>query len=89
MPYCHCYNISDWPNWFDMPDIAGCIAPRPLLVLKGENDGCFEADDVEFAAGKVGEIYEAARSPELFEYATYPGGHCLDLDRADAWLSKL
>lgn len=86
---CHCYSIRDWPSWFDMPDIAGCVAPRPLLTLKGEDDACFFADDVQEAADRVAEVYRAFGPVQNFCYATYPGKHCMNVDMADQWLQQL
>ena len=83
---CQCYSIRDWPRYFDMPDIVGCIAPRPLQVQKGENDPCFDAQDVADAFGQVQRIYAAVGQPQRAEYVTYPGDHCLHVDHAQAFL---
>jgi hypothetical protein len=85
---CHCYSIRDWAQWFDMPDIVGCIAPRPLLVQKGQNDGCFITEDVEKAVEQVTRIYHAFGSSKNFKYQTCPGGHLLNTDLADKWLKQ-
>jgi len=85
---CHCYSIRSWPKWFEMPDIVGCIAPRPLLALKGRTDPCFSTEDVEEAVRQVGKIYEACDASENFQYQTYPGEHCLNEDIADEWLRR-
>lgn len=83
---CQCYSIRDWPRYFDMPDIAGCIAPRPLQIQKGESDPCFDPQDVANAFVSVQQIYGAYGQPENVQYVTYPGGHCLHVDRAEAFL---
>jgi fermentation-respiration switch protein FrsA (DUF1100 family) len=83
---CQCYSIRDWPRYFDMPDIAGCIAPRPLQVQKGESDPCFDAQDVADAFSAVQRVYAAFGRPQAAQYVTYPGGHCLNVDLALAFL---
>lgn len=83
---CQCYSIRDWPRYFDMPDIAGCIAPRPLQIQKGESDPCFDSQDVANAFAQVQRVYAAFRKQENAQYITYPGGHCLNVDKAQAFL---
>jgi dienelactone hydrolase len=83
---CQCYSIRDWPRYFDMPDIVGCIAPRPLQIQKGESDPCFDSQDVANAFDAVQQIYDVCSQPENAQYVTYPGGHCLNVDEAEAFL---
>jgi len=85
---CQCYSIRDWPRYFDMPDVAACIAPRPLQIQKGQDDGCFEASDVENAFKHLQSVYERLGVTRACEYRTYPGGHILNQDSADEWFSK-
>lgn len=87
--WCHCYSIRDWARWFDMPDLAGCIAPRPLLVLKGDEDPCFtEKNGVLESVKRVQEIYASVGAAERFQYRTYPGEHWLNSAVADQWIRE-
>ncbi len=88
MRNCQCYSIRDWPRYFDMPDIAACIAPRPLQIQKGQDDGCFEASDVEQAFKHLQSVYERLGATPACEYRTYPGGHMLNQNLADAWFGR-
>ena len=83
--YCQCYSIPGWPKLFDMPDIAGCVAPRPLQIQKGESDRSFDPEDVEQAFGRLKRIYEEAGVPQNVQYVTYPGDHILNVDHAREW----
>ena len=85
---CHCYSIRGWQQWFDITDIVGCIAPRSLLVLKGENDSCFFTKDVEQASQKVERIYSIFKAKDNYSYRTYPGEHVLNIDVTDQWLRQ-
>jgi len=85
---CQCYSIRDWPAYFDMPDIASCIAPRPLQIQKGLEDPCFDHQDVGRAFTHLKEVYQQFGVEGNTEYRSYPGKHCLNLDLADAWLRE-
>jgi pimeloyl-ACP methyl ester carboxylesterase len=88
--WCHCYSIRDWPRWFDMPDLAGCIAPRPLLALKGDEDPCFtDKNDVLPVVKRVEEIYTALGAAGQFQYQTYPAEHLLNSQVADEWIREV
>ncbi len=88
MRNCQCYSIRDWPRYFDMPDIAACIAPGPLQIQKGEDDPCFDAADVAQACAQVRSVYDSLGATRAFEYRTYPGGHILNQDLADEWFKR-
>ena len=85
---CPCYSIRDWPRHFDMPDIVGAIAPRPLQIQKGYDDPCFDSDDVQRAYERVAGIYGAFGAADLTRYETCPGRHCLHVDKAEAWFAE-
>ncbi len=85
---CQCYSIRDWPRYFDMPDLAACIAPRPLLIQKGHEDPCFDPGDVARAFELVHEVYRRFGSGDRCRYATYPGGHVLNMELAHSWFTR-
>jgi len=85
---CHCYSIRDWPRWFDMPDLAGRIAPRPVLIQNGRDDPWIGSKDAAKAVRRLREIYKAFDAEEKVDYQTYPGEHCLHTELADAWLQQ-
>lgn len=85
---CQCYSICDWPRYFEMSDIAACVAPRPLQIQKGIDDPCFDPEDVEKAFRCLHDVYCRFGVPEACEYRTYSGSHCLNQDLADSWLRR-
>jgi len=88
MRNCQCYSIVGWPQLFDMPDIAGCVAPRPLQIQKGTEDGALDPADVDRAFLKLRQIYEASGAGRNVDYVTYPGGHILNVDKAEEWFRR-
>ncbi len=59
----------------EMYDVAGLIAPRPLLVVAGRQDQIFPIDAVRTAFNRVQEIYKSAGAPNRCELYVGTGGH--------------
>ena len=64
--FCGAQILPDLFRYFDVPDIAGLIAPRPLLLEIGIYDTCFYIHDMLKGAEKVKEIYKAAGATDNF-----------------------
>jgi hypothetical protein len=62
-------------KWFDTHDIAGLIAPRPLLVEMGIHDTCFPIEDQLTGYNRLRRIYEAAGAGEDLWEDVHPGEH--------------
>jgi len=62
-------------RFFDTHDIAGLIAPRPLLLEMGVQDTCFFIKDMLEGYEHVKRIYEAAGAGEVLYADVHPGGH--------------
>src|SRR5262249_38056512 len=62
-------------NWAEMYDIAGLIAPRPLVVESGEKDNIFPIQASIASFEKVREIYRVFGSEDLVEQEVFPGEH--------------
>ncbi|MEX2444160.1 MAG: alpha/beta hydrolase family protein [Alkalispirochaeta sp.] len=60
---------------FDMPDIAGLIAPRPLVLVSGEQDTLFPMSATESAMSHIKQIYDAAGASDKLRQHVGPGGH--------------
>ena len=61
--------------WFDTDDIAGLIAPRPLLLDMGIYDDCFFIHDMLKGYEGVKRIYEAAGADDKLWTDIHPSGH--------------
>ena len=62
-------------RWFEMGDMAGLIAPRPLTVVAGREDGIFPIHAVEKTFARIQEIYDAAGAPDNCRLIVGDGGH--------------
>jgi hypothetical protein len=51
----------------DLPELQGLLAPKPLLIDIGANDGCFKIDTANRCFAKVKDIYKAAGAEESLE----------------------
>ncbi|MFQ6047881.1 MAG: alpha/beta hydrolase family protein [Phycisphaerae bacterium] len=74
----------------DVGDLAGLIAPRPLLMEIGLYDTCFLYEDAVVARNQARRIYRAAGAEDRFELDEFPGEHGFGgrkaFDFFDRWL---
>lgn len=69
-------------NWFEMGDLAGLIAPRPLIVVAGKEDGIFPFHAVQETFETIKAIYAAAGAPDNCRLVAGEGGHRFYADQA-------
>jgi len=62
-------------NWAEMYDIAGLIAPRPLVVESGEKDNIFPIAASIESFKQVSEIYGVFQAADRVEHDVFPGEH--------------
>lgn len=67
--------LPDVYRWFDTDDIAGLIAPRPLLLEMGIYDDCFPIRDTLKGLQGVQRIYRAAGASAHIWEDVFRGGH--------------
>ena len=72
----------------DVGDLAGLIAPRPLLLEVGRQDDCFYYEDARVGAELTRTIYAAAGAPEKLEIEVFDGGHQFAGGRAFEFFRK-
>ena len=74
----------------DVPDIHGCIAPRPLLIQAGRSDRGFAIEASRQAHAHLADIYAAASASDRLARDEFDGGHEFlpkaPLDFMDRWL---
>jgi cephalosporin-C deacetylase-like acetyl esterase len=78
-------------RYLDFPDLAGLIAPRPLLLMNGTRDRLFQQDGLKAAYAKVHAIYKKAGAAERQDCRLYNAPHEFNAEmQAEAWqwLSK-
>lgn len=75
VPHCLCNYIPGIMHYGEMYDVAGLIAPRPLLIINGETDPLFPIDAAREAYQQVEAIYRAAGHAERCQLYVGNGGH--------------
>jgi dienelactone hydrolase len=87
IPHCVCNYIPHLPEYAEMPDVAGLIAPRPLMVENGDADPIYPAFGVEKALVTLRQVYAAFGVPERLTTHTFKGQHRWDGEPLAAWLA--
>ncbi len=79
--HCTCNFIPSIYNYFEMQDLAMCIAPRKLVIIAGEEDKIFPIHGVKEGYKTVQAAYEKAGAKDNCNLITTPKGHywCEDL----------
>lgn len=73
--FCGIQLLPEVYKYFDTPDIAGLIAPRPLLLEMGIYDDCFYIQDQLAGSEQVKAVYQAAGSESCLWREIHAGGH--------------
>ena len=74
---------------FEMSDIAGLIAPRPLVLVAGRHDPSFPISATRRAFRKLQEIYTAAGASDRCRLVVGPQGHRFYANQAWPALQRL
>ncbi|MCL2301523.1 MAG: hypothetical protein FWC27_15390 [Firmicutes bacterium] len=80
--HCICNYVPGIRQWFDMGDLAGLIAPRPLVVVAGLKDRIFPIDATRETFQLIQSYYAAAGAPDACKLYVGPEGHRF---YAEAW----
>lgn len=73
--HCACNYIPHALEWFEMSDLGGLIAPRPLVIVAGRKDPIFPYAGVQQSLSNLQAIYEAASAPARCHCVTGAEGH--------------
>jgi len=73
----------------DMAEIAGCIAPRPLLLEVADNDGCFPWPATRSELPRLRRIYRAFGAAEALKVDRFSDGHRFYGKTALSWFDSL
>lgn len=73
--FCGSQMVPEIYKYFDTHDIAGLIAPRPLLIDMAIYDECFYIQDLLTGYAGVRKIYEAAEAADALDADIHPGRH--------------
>ncbi len=76
MYHCACNFVPSISKYFDMAELAGLIAPRPLVIVSGKEDKIFPLAAAEHEFARLREIYyKNSASPESCIHIKGDGGH--------------
>ena len=76
MYHCACNYVPNIANYFDMAEIAGLIAPRPLVIVSGKEDNIFPLATAEHEFKRLSEIYyKNSSAPENCVHVKGGAGH--------------
>ena len=73
--HCLCNYVPGIMKDFDMGDLAGLIAPRPMIVVNGKDDTIFPLASAKEQADIARAYYAAANASDKFEHVVGPEGH--------------
>jgi hypothetical protein len=84
--HCPCNAIPGIFRFGEFWDVAGLIAPRPLLTVNGLTDSLHPVSEVNAAVSRLREIYTASGAPERYEHRYGDGGHRFYSDLMWPWI---
>ena len=76
-------------RYMDLPDIAALIAPRPLLVMNGEEDDTFDAQGVARSLAVLQQSYAKGGAEPRLHIRDFPSGHVYSEDMQQTALQFL
>ncbi len=88
MNHCICNFVPGILKLGDLPDLAGLLAPRPILIEAGTYDKIFPIEAVREALGKLKEIYKLWNAEDKVELDEFEGRHQISGNRAYKFLRE-
>lgn len=73
--HCECNYIPGIAKYFDMGDLAGLIAPRPLVIVNGREDNIFPYDGAKKTFEIAKRMYVACGAAENCQWVVGDNGH--------------
>ena len=86
--FCGSQIIPEIYKYFDTDEIAGLIAPRPLLIEMGIYNQCFYLQDLLKGYEGVRQIYAAAGAEDVLWTDIHPGAHAFAGNKAFEFFKK-
>ena len=88
LSHCACNYVPGILQIAEIADIAGLIAPRPLLVEAGADDRGFPVDGTRRAVAELQRVYDCLGAGAALATDIFDGGHRWSGARAYDWLAK-
>jgi dienelactone hydrolase len=86
--HCLCNYVPGILQYAEMADIAGLLAPRPLLVESGTGDPIFPVAATRRALEELSRVYAAFDAQERLDADFFEGEHRWNGAKAYDWLSR-
>ena len=86
--HCPCNAIPGLLNFGEYWDVAGLIAPRPLLTINGREDPAHPTEEVNHAVSRLQAIYQAAGAPDRYQHRYGEAGHRFYKDLMWPWIEE-
>ena len=83
LKHCTCNYVPGIMKYFDMGDIGGLVAPRPLLIVNGSDDHIFPIEASKREYGMLEKLYRVAGAEGKCAHVIGKGGH--RAYKADSW----
>jgi dienelactone hydrolase len=87
--HCPCNYLPGVLDLCEFYDVAGLIAPRPMLVVAGAMDPIFPLEGVRIAFERLREIYRAASAQDRLQLYIGPEGHRYYAEPLGPWVAGL
>ena len=88
MSHCACNYVPGLGEFGEMHDLAGLIAPRPMLVEAGNYDSIFPIQAVRESVEKARSVYEIFGAEAKIETDYFEGRHQISGQRAYLFLQR-
>jgi len=74
-----------------LPDLIGCMAPKPLMVQQCSRDRLYPLEGMQEAVKKIATIYEKAGAGSMFKSGFYDHPHVFSLEMQEEafnWMDR-
>lgn len=88
MHHCACNFVPGLHQFGEIYDLAGLIAPRPMLVESGSYDPIFPMEAVKKTVAKTQRVYQVFGAPDNLETDYFEGRHRINGARAYDFLKE-
>ena len=90
MSLAHCIDnyVPGILNWAEQYDVAGLIAPRPLIAESGDRDPIFPIAASRESFARVRKVYETFGAADRVEHQVFSGVHQFHGERGIPFLAK-
>jgi dienelactone hydrolase len=86
--HCICNFVPGLAKYFDMPDLAAMVAPRPMLIESGTEDYIFPIKAARAAVRRVRDNYEVFDARDRITHDVFEGPHQWSGRRLKTFLRK-